>query len=121
MSKPFLAVGDYLINPQLLSYAILERDRDGSSLRLGFVSQVPYGGGELRLAGEEAREVLRWLRLHADFLTRSGGFGSTGGPAEGAIESDSRSVARRPHAAIGQGWGPPLVASRSEGVAGLAR
>jgi hypothetical protein len=121
MSKPFLAVGDYLINPQLVSYAILERDRNGTSLRLGFASQVPYSGGELRLVGEEAREVLRWLRLHADFLTRSGGFGSTGGPAEGAIEGDSRSIARKPHAAIGQGWGPPLVASRSEGVAGLSR
>jgi hypothetical protein len=117
MSKQFLAVGDYLINPDLLTYAIHERDAGAPQLRLGFSSHAPDGGSELRLAGDEAREVLRWLRLNAVFLTKAGGFGSIGGPAEGSIESDSRSVARKPHAAIGQGWGS-LGASKPEGVAG---
>jgi hypothetical protein len=121
MSKRFLAVGDYLINPDLLTYAVLERDGGRPNLRLGFASQVAYGGGELRLAGDEAREVLRWLRLNADFLTTAGGFGSIGGPAtaEGAIESDSRSVARGPHNALARGWGAPPAAPKAESVTGL--
>ena len=32
--------------------------------------------------GEEAKEVLRWLRLNATFLSKAGSFGSIGVPAE---------------------------------------
>jgi hypothetical protein len=120
MSKQFLAVGDYVINPELLAYAILDGDHGESQLRLGFAARGTDGGGELLLAGDEAREVLRWLRLNAVFLTKAGGFGSIGGPVAGAIESDSRSVARTPHASIAQGWGP-LGASKKESVAGIYR
>ena len=95
MSKSFLAFGDYLINPDLLAYAIVENDGAEPRLRLGFAASFPDSRGELRLAGEEAREVLRWLRLNATFLTRGGGFGAIGRPAESAIESESRSIPRK--------------------------
>jgi hypothetical protein len=77
MSKQFLAVGDYLINPALLTFAVLDRDSAEPALRLGFAPSPLDAGSELRLFGEEAREVLRWLRLNAVFLTRAGEFGST--------------------------------------------
>jgi hypothetical protein len=67
-----------LINPGLLTYAISE----GPQLRLGFTSRVQDAQGELRLNGEEAKEVLRWLRLNATFLSKAGSFGSIGVPAE---------------------------------------
>ncbi|WP_165249745.1 hypothetical protein [Paludisphaera soli] len=77
MSKKFLSVGDILINPDLLTYAVVEDDGDhldGLELRLGFAS--PGGSPhDLRLRGEAAGEVLRWLRLNADFLGRPGTFG----------------------------------------------
>ncbi|MGP0066394.1 MAG: hypothetical protein ACLQGP_22750 [Isosphaeraceae bacterium] len=112
MSKQFLAVGDYLINPELLTYAISE----GRQLRLGFAHPAPDAHGELRLDGEEAREVLRWLRLNAIFLTKAGRFGSVGVPVEDPIEDEPRGFARRAHAAIhDRGWGP-VVASEPEGA-----
>jgi hypothetical protein len=105
MSKQFLAVGDYLINPQLLTFAILERDSAGPRLRLGFATgtSATDGDGELRLSGDDAREVLRWLRLNSTFLTSSGAFGSTGVSLERASESDARSSARI-GPSIGQAW-----------------
>jgi hypothetical protein len=79
MSKKFLSVGDTLINPDLLAYAVVDGPGpDGSALRLGFAAQ---GGGrnEIRLVGDQAGEVLRWLRLNADFLARQGSFHPNGG------------------------------------------
>ncbi len=76
MSKQFLAVGDYLINPELLAFAVVDRDSAEPALRLGFAAGPVGSGSEIRLFGEEAREVLRWLRLNAVFLTRAGEFGS---------------------------------------------
>jgi hypothetical protein len=104
MSKQFLAVGDYLINPQLLTFAILERDSAGPRLRLGFASGIATadGDGELRLTGDDAREVLRWLRLNSTFLTAGGGFGSTGVSLERSTDGDSRPSARPGHSTIGQ-------------------
>lgn len=113
MSKQFLAVGDYLINPELLTYAVSE----GRQLRLGFAQPAPDAHGELRLDGEEAREVLRWLRLNAIFLTKSGGFGSAGVVAEEPIEAESRGFPRRPHAVIHDGGWGPAVALEPEGAA----
>lgn len=66
--KNFLAAGDVLINPALLAYASVETDSDGIQLRLGFAGPSNSGPRELRLAGPEARSVLRWLRTHAEFL-----------------------------------------------------
>jgi hypothetical protein len=76
MSKQFLAVGDYLINPGLLTFAVVDRDSAEPALRLGFAASPVDSGSEIRLFGEEAREVLRWLRLNAVFLTRAGESGS---------------------------------------------
>src|SRR5262249_16216568 len=66
--KTFLAAGDVLINPSLISYATVETDSEGVHLRLGFAGQAGAPHGEVRLAGSEARSVLRWLRTNADFL-----------------------------------------------------
>ncbi|OJW24597.1 MAG: hypothetical protein BGO49_06015 [Planctomycetales bacterium 71-10] len=74
MSKKFLSVGDTLINPDLLAYAVVDGDGpEGPELRLGFAAQ---GGGrsDLLVRGEAAGEILRWLRLNADFLSRQGTF-----------------------------------------------
>ena len=57
--------------------------------------------------------MLRWLRLNATFLTRGGGFGSIGRPAESAIENESRSTPRKASGNMDQGWEAPDV-SRSE-------
>jgi len=46
---------------------------DGPDLRLGFAAQ-PGGINDLRVQGDSAREILRWLRLNADFLTKQGSF-----------------------------------------------
>ena len=117
MSKQFLAVGDYLINPELLTYAVAE----GRQLRLGFAQPAPDAHGELRLDGEEAREVLRWLRLNAVFLTKSGGFGSAGRPVEDSIEVEPRGFPRRAHATIHDtNWGRRLHPSRRPGPASPA-
>jgi hypothetical protein len=78
MSKKFLSIGDTLINPDQLAYAVFDKeDCGGPRLRLGFAAQ-PGDQGQLRLEGEEAREVLRWLRQNANFLTRAGGLGPIG-------------------------------------------
>ncbi len=106
MSKQFLAVGDCLINPQLLTFAVLERESSEPRLRLGFGpgGSAAHGDGELLLYGDEAREVLRWLRLNATFLTSGGGFGSTGMSLERSDEGDSRTSDRPGQSALGQDW-----------------
>jgi hypothetical protein len=74
MSKKFLSVGDTLINPDLLAYAVVDRpEPDGVVLRLGFASHSGERN-DLRLVGDQAGEVLRWLRLNADFLNKQGSF-----------------------------------------------
>jgi hypothetical protein len=95
MSKQFLAVGDYLINPELLTFAVLERGSADLCLRLGFASSRTEPEGDLRLTGDVAREVLRWLRLNAVFLSTGGGFGSTGIPAQLPREEELRSNNRK--------------------------
>ncbi|MDG3004198.1 hypothetical protein [Paludisphaera mucosa] len=78
MSKKFLSVGDTLINPELLAYAVVDGDGpEGPELRLGFSSQAG-GRNDLLVKGEAAGEILRWLRLNADFLTKQGTFGPNG-------------------------------------------
>jgi hypothetical protein len=98
VSKPYLAVGDYLINPQLLAYAILERDTPDAQLRVGFASRVSADATELTLNGDDAKELLRWLRLNATFLTSAGGFGSIGTikspSAENHVQPGRRSIDR---------------------------
>jgi hypothetical protein len=106
MSKQFLAVGDYLINPELLTYAVLEQGGAEPNLRLGFAAATSNPQGELLLTGDVAREVLRWLRLNATFLSAGGGFGATGIPAPSARETDSRSSGRRGNGPITEGWAP---------------
>ena len=66
--KGFLSAGDVLINPSLLAYAAVETDSDGLQLRLGFAGQAGGPECEIRLAGLEARSVLRWLRTNSEFL-----------------------------------------------------
>jgi hypothetical protein len=83
MSKTFLAVGDHLINPHFIAYAIVE----GAQLRVGLASGPADGSGELRFHREEASEVLRWLRLNSEFLSKSGSFGSSGGSVHASIHS----------------------------------
>jgi hypothetical protein len=121
MSKSFLAVGDYLINPDLLAYAILENEGEESRLRLGFAANFPGARAQLLLVGEEAKEVLRWLRLNATFLTRGGGFGSLGRPEAPAIESESRGLAQMAHTNIGQGWGLRGASQQEETTSFLSR
>jgi hypothetical protein len=94
MSKHFLAVGDYLINPELLTFAVLERGPAEPCLRLGFAMRENDPERDLRLTGDVAREVLRWLRLHSVFLTNAGGFGSAGIPAQRSHEEDSPTTHR---------------------------
>ncbi len=84
-NKRFLAVGDLLINPDLLAYATYEDDEHGPRLRLGFATGS--GGSaraEVRLSGDEARHALRWLRLNTLSLTQEGAFGPIGPRVEGA-------------------------------------
>jgi hypothetical protein len=114
MSKQFLAVGDYLINPELLAYAVLEPGSAEPRLRLGFSTRVADQEGELELTGDVAREVLRWLRLNATFLSTGGGFGSTGLSAQPARESEARSNGWRAHGAIGEAWGPRSIPQPEE-------
>ncbi len=104
MSYSFLAVGDYLFNPELLAYVVVESDRAEPRLRLGFAASSPNAGGELWLAGEEAREVLRWLRLNATHLTRGGAFGSVGRSAEPAVDHESQRTPAKPRSMICQSW-----------------
>jgi hypothetical protein len=121
MSKQFLAVGDYLINPELLTYAVHEPTAAEPRLRLGFATRGGDHESELRLTGDVAREVLRWLRLNAVFLGTGGAFGSTGVPAQPPFETDSRSVARKESGVIGEGWGPVTVGHSHESGRFLSR
>jgi hypothetical protein len=105
MSKQFLAVGDYLINPELLTFAVLEQGAAEPHLRLGFATRAAEQEGELRLTGDVAREVLRWLRLNAVFLSTGGGFGSTGVPAQSSQQTDARGNGRRGSGTLGESWG----------------
>jgi|GEM_PF-3749291 len=68
----FLSAGNVLINPAMLSYAIVETDSEGLHLRLRFSEPEGTKSDELRLTGLEARSVLRWLRSHTDFLDSGG-------------------------------------------------
>jgi hypothetical protein len=104
MSKQFLAIGDYLINPELLAYAILEGEAEALELRLGFASPAAGLGRELRLTGEEARHLVRWLRLNAAFLTRMGGLGPTCTPQAQPPAATPDTVARSMHPTIGWRW-----------------
>jgi hypothetical protein len=114
MPKQFLAVGDLLINPELLAYAVLERGSAEPRLRLGFSTRVADQDGELELTGDEAREVLRWLRLNATFLSTGGGFGSTGLSVQQARDSEVRTSGWRAHGAIGEAWGPRSISQPEE-------
>jgi hypothetical protein len=105
MSKQFLAVGDYLINPELLAYAVLAPGSAEPRLRLGFSTAVADQEGELELTGDVAREVLRWLRLNATFLSTAGGFGSTGLSVQPAREQEGRNAGWRPRGSIGEARG----------------
>jgi hypothetical protein len=113
MPKQFLAVGDYLINPELLTFAVVEQGPAQPRLRLGFATRNAEQDGELRLTGDVAREVLRWLRLNSVFLSDKGGFGSTGIPERPTYETDPRSIAYHGNGGIHQGRGP-LRAPQSE-------
>ena len=70
--KTFLAVGDILLNPELLAYAVIETDSEGPSVRLGFTGPAGVAPNEMLLSGLEARSVLRWLRTNAEFLDSGG-------------------------------------------------
>jgi hypothetical protein len=84
-TQRFLAIGDLLINPDLLAYATFEEDSDGPRLRLGFATgSGAFAKPEVRLSGSEAGVALRWLRLHATSLTKDGAFGSIGRPVKGS-------------------------------------
>src|SRR5438045_3333351 len=93
----YLAVGDLLINPDLLAYVAVESDQEDARLRLGFGAGVA-SRSELRLAGEEARAVLRWLRRNATFLDQASVLGPTdrppepAGPAQGSERVDGSGV-----------------------------
>jgi hypothetical protein len=83
-SRRFLAVGDLLINPDLLAYAPFDQDADGPRFRLGFVTASGASArAEVRLSGSEAGVALQWLRLHATSLTQEGAFGSIGRANDG--------------------------------------
>jgi hypothetical protein len=112
MPKQFLAVGDYLINPELLTFAVLEQGPAQPRLRLGFATRNAEQDGELRLTGDVAREVLRWLRLNSVFLSTGGGFGSTGIPERPSYETDSQGVARYGNGAIREARGPYIALPR---------
>jgi hypothetical protein len=88
-NKRYLAVGDLLVNPDLLAYATFEGDEQGPRLRLGFATGSGTSArAEVRLSGEEARHALRWLRLNTLSLTQEGAFGPIGPPVEGASVGD---------------------------------
>ncbi len=79
--KTFLAVGDLLINPNLLAYAAVEGDAEEPRLRLAFSAPGTQPRNEVRLVGEEARATLRWLRLNATFLNQDAAFAKPGATA----------------------------------------
>ncbi len=105
--KKFLAIGDLLINPDLLAYAAFEEDAGGPRLRLGFATPAGNPGrAEVRLSGEEAGVAIRWLRLNATSLTREGAFGPIARPigathSEQAIET--RAIESEPLRSIDRG------------------
>jgi hypothetical protein len=88
--KKFVAVGDYIINPDLLAYAVVEEERQSVLLRLGFAAQAGPGRAELRLGGDDARAALRWLRLNSMFLTQDASLGPLGQPSESREPAASR-------------------------------
>ena len=103
-----------MINPELLAYAVLEPGSAEPRLRLGFSTRVADPDGELELTGEAAREVLRWLRLNATFLSTNGGFGSTGQsvqaarrPSPGAMDGEHTERSAKPS-------GPRNIPSRKK-------
>ena len=104
MSKQFLAVGDHLINPALLSYAIFEQGAAEPRIRLGFGARANDPQGELRLSGDAAREVVRWLRLNAVFLSTTGGFGTIGSPAKHSSEVASGGTGSSANDAVVECW-----------------
>jgi hypothetical protein len=104
MSRQFLAVGDYLINPELLTYAILEQGATEPRLRLGFATRGTDNSGELQLTGDEAREVLRWLRLNAVFLSTGGAFGSTGSVTQPLQKTGSGRLTSNASRPFAEGW-----------------
>ena len=104
MSNQFLAVGDHLINPALLSYAILEEGAAEPRIRLGFGARANDPQGELQLSGDAAREVVRWLRLNAVFLSTMGGFGTIGAPAKHSSEVASEGAGPSANDAVVQCW-----------------
>jgi hypothetical protein len=97
-TQRFLAVGDLLINPDLLAYATFDEDADGPRLRLGFATgSGGFANPEVQLSGSEAGVALRWLRLHATSLTQDGAFGSIGRAMKGSLsrpETEARVVDR---------------------------
>ncbi len=118
MSKQFLAVGDYLINPELLTYAVFEQRASDPQLRLGFATRGAGPQGELCLTGDDARELLRWLRLNAVFLSSGGGFGSNAGPVQPVHATDSQTSVSHGHDRIGASWGS-LSAPVGQGTGGF--
>ena len=94
-----------LMHPELLAYAVLEPGSAEPRLRLGFSTRVADQEGDLELTGDVAREVLRWLRLNATFLSTGGGFGSTGLTVQQARDSEARSTGWRAHGSIGEARG----------------
>jgi hypothetical protein len=104
VSKLFLAVGDYVINPQLVSYAFLERDSPEPRLRVGFAAHASTHSPELLLSGDESKELLRWLRLNATFLTRGGGFGSIGNASATSTADQANSPPPPDRSEVSRGW-----------------
>ncbi len=77
--KPFLAVGDVVINPEQLAFAAIDGDSDSPRLRLVFGGRSE-GRGELRLEGDDAKAALRWLRLNSAFANGDAAFGTSSSP-----------------------------------------
>lgn len=87
--QPFLAVGDILINPSLLAYAVVEGDASELRLRLAFATPGATSRNEVRLAGDEARATLRWLRLNSTFLNQAAAFGIRGEAKAGTLARET--------------------------------
>ncbi len=90
--KTFLAVGDVVINPDQLAYAMIDGDPEEPRLRLVFASgSRDSNRGELRLVGDDAQAALRWLRLNSSFANGAAAFGTASSPLHwGAANSTVR-------------------------------
>ena len=89
--KPFLAVGDAVINPADRVRPRFGGDPEVPKLRLVFAgpgSNGP-GRGELSLVGEDAKAALRWLRLNSAFANGTAAFGSASSPLHWGESSSS--------------------------------